>query len=151
MWQVGPIISRLTQGLLTLSWPPAWEPSPPKPVPFWVLQGKQVQKDSPEYFVAGMYRYFPTSFWGSLSVLLPFWEEMFPCLWNLVAKLAAKLAAKSCPQTFSWEHTNYFYQPPSKTTPEWKRPFMDVWSKDSQISSNADGKSRPDYIPLWDS
>ena len=30
-----------------------------------------------------MDKYFPTSFWGSLSVLLPFWEEIFPCLWNL--------------------------------------------------------------------
>ena len=34
---------------------------------------------------------------------------------------------------------NYFYQPPSKTTPEWEKPSMDVWSKNPQISSNADG------------
>ena len=37
----------------------------------------------------------------------------------------------------------------SKTTPKWERPYMDVWSKNPQISSSADGKSRPDYIPLW--
>ena len=30
----------------------------------WVLQEKQLQKDSPEhFFVAGMDKYFPTSFW----------------------------------------------------------------------------------------
>ena len=44
MWQVGPRISRLTQGLPTLSWPPALEPSPPKPVLFWVLQEKKITK-----------------------------------------------------------------------------------------------------------
>ena len=34
--------------------------------------GKQLLKDSPKhFFVGGMDRYFPTSFWWSLSVLLP--------------------------------------------------------------------------------
>ena len=47
MWQVGPIISWLTQGLPTLSWPPTLEPFPPKLVPFWVLQEKQLQKIHP--------------------------------------------------------------------------------------------------------
>ena len=47
--------------------------------------------------------------------------------------------------------TNYFYQPPSETTCKWERPFMDVWSKNPLISNRADGKSRPDYIPLWGS
>ena len=37
------------------------------------------------FFVAGMDKYFPTSFWWSLSVLLPYWEEIFPCLQNLAA------------------------------------------------------------------
>ena len=84
MWQVALRISFLTQGLTTLSWPPTLEPFPPKPVPFWVLQEKQLQKDSPEhFFVAGMDKYFPTSFWWSLSVLLPYWEEIFPYHWNL--------------------------------------------------------------------
>ena len=50
-----------------------------------VATRKQLQKDSPEHFVAGMDRYFPTSFWWSLSVLLPYWKEVFPCLQNLAA------------------------------------------------------------------
>ena len=51
-----------------------------------MLQEKQLLKDSPEYFfVAGMDKYFPTSFWWSLSVLLPYWKEVFPCLQNLAA------------------------------------------------------------------
>ena len=56
---------------------------------------------------------------------------------------------RRCFKILFWGQTNYFYQPLSETTPEWERPFMDVWSKDPQISSIADGKSRPDYIPLW--
>ena len=32
-----------------------------------------------------MDKYFPTSFWSSLSVLLPYWEEIFPYLQNLTA------------------------------------------------------------------
>ena len=32
-----------------------------------------------------MDKYFPTSFWWLMSVLLPYREEIFPCLWNLVA------------------------------------------------------------------
>ena len=83
MWQVGLRISCLTQGLATLSWPPILEASPPKPVPFWVLQEKQLQKDSPKhFFVAGMDKYFPTSFWWSLSVLLLYWEEINSLNWG---------------------------------------------------------------------
>ena len=83
-WQVGLRISCLTQGLPNLSWPP----SPPKPVPFGVLQEKQLQKDSPKYlFVAGMDKYFSTSFQWFLSVLLPYWEDISPCLRNLAAIL----------------------------------------------------------------
>ena len=67
----------------TLSCPPTLEPSPPKPVPFWVLQKKYLQKDSPKhFFVAGKDRYFPTSFWWSLSVLLPYWEEINSLNWR---------------------------------------------------------------------
>ena len=33
----------------------------------------------------GRDKYFPTSFWWLMSVLLPYREEIFPCLWNLVA------------------------------------------------------------------
>ena len=48
--------------------------------------GKQLQKYSPKhFFVTGMDKYFPTSFWSSLSVLLPYWEEIFPYLQNLEA------------------------------------------------------------------
>ena len=50
------------------------------------LQEKQLLKYSPKhFFVAGMDKYFPTSFWWSLSVLLPYWEEIFPYLQNLTA------------------------------------------------------------------
>ena len=50
-----------------------------------MLQEKQLQKHSPEHFVAGVDKYFPTSFWWSLSVLLAYWEETSPCLRNLAA------------------------------------------------------------------
>ena len=33
---------------------------------------------------------------------------------------------RGCFKTLSWGKTNYFYQPPSETTPEWERPFMDL-------------------------
>ena len=48
-----------------------------------VATWKKLQKDSPEHFVPGVDKYFPTSFWWSLSALLPFCEEIFPCLQNL--------------------------------------------------------------------
>ena len=54
-------------------------------------------------------------------------------------------------KTLFWGQINYFYQPPSETTLKWERPFMDVWLKNPQIWSNDDGKSRPEYIPLWGS
>ena len=39
--------------------------------------GKTITKDSPkDFFVAGMDKYFPTSFWWSLGVLLSYWEEV---------------------------------------------------------------------------
>ena len=39
-----------------------------------MLQEKQLLKDSPKhFFVAGMDKYFPTSFWWSLNVL-PYWD-----------------------------------------------------------------------------
>ena len=48
-----------------------------------MLQEKQLLKNSPEhFFVAGMDKYFPTSFWWSLSVLLPYWEEILTKLWT---------------------------------------------------------------------
>ena len=57
--------------------------SPSKPVPFWVLQEKQLLKDSPKhFFVAGVDKYFPTSFWWSPNVLLPYWEEIYSLNWG---------------------------------------------------------------------
>ena len=47
------------------------------------LQEKQLLKGSPEhFFVAGMDKYFPTSFWWSLSVLPPYWEEIYSLNWG---------------------------------------------------------------------
>ena len=44
-----------------------------------VATGKTITKDSPEhFFIAGMDKYFPTSFWWSLSVPLSYWGEVFP-------------------------------------------------------------------------
>ena len=89
-----------------------------------MLQEKVITKDSPKhFFIAGMGKYFPTSFWWFLSVLLPYWEEIFPCLRNLAA---TAVLIEEAQKILSWEQTNYFYQPPGETTPEWERPFMDV-------------------------
>ena len=89
----------------------------------WGATGKTITKDSPKhFFVAGMHKYFPTSFWWSLSVLIPYWEEVFPCLQNLGSYCSPDRSVK----TLFWGQTNYFYQPPSETTPKWERPFMYV-------------------------
>ena len=54
-----------------------------KPVPFWVLQEKQLLKDSPKhFFVIGIDKYFPTNFWWSLSAPLPYWEEIYSLNWG---------------------------------------------------------------------
>ena len=45
---------------------------------------KIIIKDSPKhFFVAGMDKYFPTTFWWSLSVLLSYWKRSFPGFENL--------------------------------------------------------------------
>ena len=87
-----------------------------------MLQEKQLQKYLPEHlFVAGINKYFPTSFWWSLSVLLPYWEEISFCLRNLAAiAVLVEDALKF------FHESELFYQPPSETIPEWERPFMDV-------------------------
>ena len=144
MWQVGLRICWLTQGLPTLSWSLTPEPFPPKPVPFWVLQENQLQKYSPKHFFdAGMGKYFPTSFWWSLSILFPYWEWIFPCLWNLAA--ISVLMEDALKLSFG---SKLFLQPRSETIPEWKSPFMDVQSKNPQISSSADGKIQAWLYPL---
>ena len=40
---------------------------------------------------------------------------------------------RRCFKTLLWGQTNYFYQPPSKTTPKWERPFMDATTDWFQI------------------
>ena len=87
--------------------------------------------------------------WVSLCSLLI--QEAWPN-WLRLASLPLKSCSycnpgRRCFKTLFWGQTNYFYHPPSETTLKWERPFMDVQSKDPQISSNADGKSRPHYIP----
>ena len=95
----------------------------PQTCTIWGTTGKTITKDSPKhFFVAGMDEYFPTSFWWSLSVLIPYWEEIFPCLRNLAdTAVLIEDALK-----LSWGQTDYFYQPASETTPEWEKPFTDV-------------------------
>ena len=85
MWQVSARISGLTQGYLLC--PDLLPQSLLLPNLYhFECYRKNEHKDSPEhFFVAGMDEYFPTSFWWPLSVLFPYWEEIFPCLQNLAA------------------------------------------------------------------
>ena len=46
-----------------------------------------------------------------------------PCLRSLAA--IAIMIEDALKLSFGGQ-TNYFYQPPSKTTPKWERPFIDV-------------------------
>ena len=89
--------------------------------------GKIITKDSPEYFfVARMDKYFPTTFWWSLSVLLPYWEEISACLWNL--KSIAVLIEDAL--KLFWGQNNYFYQPPMK---QLLKGRGDLWMSDQRI------------------
>ena len=84
-----------------------------------MLQEKQLQKDSPEHlFIAGMEKYFPISFWWSLSLTPLLGRD---CFLNLSA---IAVLTEDALKLFFLEI--YFYQPPSETTPKWERPFMDV-------------------------
>ena len=48
--------------------------------------GKIIRKDSPKhFFISRIDKCFPISFWWSHSIQLPYWDEIFPCLWNLAA------------------------------------------------------------------
>ena len=138
MWQVGLRISWLTQGLPTLSWPPTLEASPSKPVPFWVLQEKQLQKDSPKhFFVPGMDKSFPTSFWWPLRVLLPHWEVIFPCLQNPAAIAVLK------EDVWKLSFGGKLFLPPTKWNNSWMgEVIIDVRSMNPQISNSTDGKSK---------
>ena len=132
MWQIGLKISWLTQGLLTLSWPPTPEPPPPKPVPFWVLQEKQLQKIhlSTSSLLTNIFP--PVSGGPRMSYSLIEKRSFLP-----LKSCSYCSPDRRCFKTLSWGQTNYFYQPPSETTPKWERPIMDIWSKNSQISSSA--------------
>ena len=85
---------------------------------------KQLQKDSLEHFVAGMDKYFSTSLWWSLSVLLPYREEIFPCLQNLAA--IAVLIEDALKLSLGGKLTIFISHQVKETTPEWERPLMDV-------------------------
>ena len=147
MWQLCPRISWLTQGLPTLSQSPMPEPSPSKPVPFWVLKESNYKKiHLSTSLLLGWTNIFPSGSGGP--------EHRTPLLGrdlSLPLKSCSYCSPNRCFKTLFRGKNNYFYQLPSETTPEWERPLMDVWSKDLQTSSHADGKSRPDYIPLWGS
>ena len=44
---------------------------------------KTITKNSPKhFFVAGMDKYFPTSFWWFLSAIPPYWEEIYSLNWG---------------------------------------------------------------------
>ena len=83
MRHVGPRIFWLTQGLHTLTSFSRIFSSQTCTISVATL--KKLQKDSPEHFIPGMDKYFPTSFWWSSSILLPFWEEISSCFQNLTA------------------------------------------------------------------
>ena len=67
-----------------LSLPPIPETSPPKPVPFWVLQEKQLQMIHPRTsLLLGWTNICPAVSGGTW--ILPYWEEISSCLQTLAA------------------------------------------------------------------
>ena len=87
-------------------------------------QEKQLLKDSPKhFFVAGMDKYFPTSFWWTLSVLLSYWEEISPCLRNLAA---IEVLIEDALKLSLGGKLTIFTSHQVKKTPKWERLFMDV-------------------------
>ena len=103
-----------------------------------VLQEKQLLKDSSKhFFVAGMDKYFPTSFWWSLSILLPYWEETYslnwgpPLWWKAFQPLEPYsywlLLKNPLPSPIKREKKNYGK---TKLTPRWgTREFLDEPTK----------------------
>ena len=82
--RVSPRISWLTQALPMLSLPSIPETSPPKPVPFWVLQEKQLQMIHPRTsLLLGWTNIYPEVSGGTW--ILPYWEEISSCLQTLAA------------------------------------------------------------------
>ena len=91
-------------GLPTLSLPPTPEPSPPKLVPFGVLQEKTITKRFTWALLCCLDgQNFPTSFWWSLSVLLPYWEEINLSL--LLKSCSYHSPDRRCFKTLSWGQT----------------------------------------------
>ena len=82
------------------------------------------------------------------SLLIQKAQSNYPRLASLPSKSKSYCNHdRRCFKTLLWRQTNYFYQPPSKATLKWEKPFMDVWSKNPQISSSADEKSRLTISP----
>ena len=136
MCKVSARISGLTQGLPTLSWPPTPEPSPPNPLPFWVLQEKQTKR-----FTWALVCFWDGQIFSHQFLIVP---DCPTLLLGIDLSLPLKFCSycspgRRCFKTLLRGQTNYFYQLPSEITPERERSFMDVWSKDPQISSSADG------------
>ena len=100
---------------------------------------------SPNLYHFGCYRKINYKKIDLSTSLLLGWTNIFPSvsgdLWVPIPLLGSDLSLplKSCSycspdrrcfKTLSWGKTDYFYQPPSETTPECERPIMDVWSKE---------------------
>ena len=82
---------------------------------------------------------------SDVCIRAPAYTLLIQEAWPNVLRLAS-LPLKSCSycspdrrcfKTLFWRQTNYFYQPPSEITLKWERPFMDVWSKNPQMSSSS--------------
>ena len=85
-----------------------------------MLQGQQLQKDSPQhFFVAGMDKYFPTSFWWSLSALLPYWKEIY-----FIAQSVKDLPAvqEIQAQSLGWKDLLEKEMATHSSIPAWKIP-----------------------------
>ena len=68
------------------------------------------------------------------SLLIQEAQPNCPRLASLPSKSCSYCSpGRRCFKTLFWGQTNYFYQPPSETTPEWERPFMNIWSKDQAM------------------
>ena len=85
MWQVGLRISWLTQGLPILSLPPIWSLFLQNLYHLGCYRKNNHRKIHLSTSFCLTDKYFPTSFWWTLSVLLPYWEEISSCLQNLAA------------------------------------------------------------------
>ena len=118
MWRTqkkaeAPLKQALTQAL-ALRLP---DPSPPKKFQLYVHKKERIafrvlaQRLEPE----------PQPVANLSKRLDPTTQGWPPCLQNLAA--ITVLTEDALKLSFG---AKYFYQPPSETTPEWERPFMDV-------------------------